>query len=424
MTKRFAFLHSMRFGIILLVLVMACALAGSLIPQDREVDWYTTRYPGIGGTLLVSLGLHRLFGAWYFVLLVGLLGLNLLLCAVLRVGRTTKAFTATLQAAEALQGGRSVSASAADGLRSWLAGKRFKQRDGEGVSVYYRNATGYFGSFAVHLSLLLILIFGGLVLGLSEVNDHPIMPNETISLDDGTQVTLDNFRIADETGRTDYVSSIRITSPEGFSSGPREISVNHPLTYRSYKYYQHMFGNAGTVTATNTETGGWDLFHLAERSFLSGDGRQGIWYEALFPGYLQDEQGNISPLPARTTVYPDPVYYVMVSDGSGLIARFVFPGETIQVGAFAFSFGAPAYFSVIRVKRIPHPFLELLYASFALMIAGFWLCFFHTPIVVGLGPDRYTVLGKPSGASLEIETFFAEQVELQGDAAMEGKGAL
>ena len=50
----------MSFGIAILVLVMLCSLAGSLVPQDRAEAWYVQNYPK-AGTLILKLGINNLF---------------------------------------------------------------------------------------------------------------------------------------------------------------------------------------------------------------------------------------------------------------------------------------------------------------------------------------------------------------------------
>ena len=411
MKRLIAYLRSMKFGIALLILVMAFSFAGSLVPQDRAATWYVENYPNSLGNLIVGLGVHRLFRTWYFVALISLLGLNLLLCTIIRFGSISKQRENVLRSTASLAGGHLIGSAAAKELRNWFKTKRYKEQEGEGQTVFIRNTSGYYGSFVVHLSLLLILLLGGLVLSLSRVTDYNINPNETKLLEDGTQLVLDSFRITDAAGRTEYASEIRITSPQGYQSEQREIKVNHPYTFRSNKYYQHTFGTCGSITATNIQTGGWDVFYLSERSFLSGDGGQGIWYEALFPGYVMDESGQITPLMMQTLIYPDPIYYVLVADSSGRSAQFMFPGDSIQIGEIEFTFNPPAHFSGIRVKRVPHPFLELLFASFALMVFGFWLCFFHQPAIVAIDKDRYKTGGSNSGVQLEIEAFLLNKKE-------------
>ena len=408
MKKLISFLRSMRFGIILLILVMACSLAGSLVPQDRIASWYIENYSENLGNLVVGLGMHRLFSTWYFILLISLLGLNLLLCTLIRFGSIRKTKASTIRSTENLTNGRVINREASLELRNWFANRPFRRKESDDVVTFSKNTSGFYGSFIVHLSLLLILAFGGIVLDSSTISDYQINPLETLRLDDGTLLTLTSFRIVDDAGRTEYASIIDITSPDGFTSSQREIMVNHPYTFRSNKYYQFNYGVCGSITTINALTGGWDVFYLSERSFLSEDNRTGIWYEALFPAYVLDEHGHISPLVMQTMSYPDPVYYVLISDETNREAKFMFPGDSVQIGEIEFIFNAPAYYSGIRVKRVPHPFLELLYVSFMLMVFGFWLCFFHRPVIVAIGLESYKVGGLDDGVPLEIEAFLSD----------------
>ncbi|MCL2046002.1 MAG: cytochrome c biogenesis protein ResB [Oscillospiraceae bacterium] len=409
--KFVAFLRSMKFGIILLILVMACSLAGSLVPQDRADSWYMENYPNNMGNLVVGLGINRLFSTWYFVTLIGLLSINLLFCTIIRFGRIAKTRDSLISSMKNMTNGKNISNEEAIELKNMFAEKKYKSSEANDVIVYSKNSLGFYGSFVVHLGLLLILVFGGLVLKMSTVIDYNVNPSETITLEDGTLLTLESFRIEDETGRTEYASIINVSTPSAQSSIQREIKVNHPFTHRSHKYYQHSYGISGSITATNIKTGGWDTFYLTERSFLSGEGGRGIWYEALFPAYVIDDDGHITPLVMQTFIYPDPVYYVLVADGGGRTARFMLPGDSVQIGDVEFTFNAPAYFSGIRVKEVPHPFLELLFASFILIIIGFWLCFFHLPTLVGIGKDKYKTAGSNDGVQLEIEAFLKANKE-------------
>ncbi len=89
MKKLWNLLRSMRFGLILLALVAACSVLGSVIPQGRDVAFYAQTYRGAHGVILL-LGLHRIFTSWYFAVLLALLCLNLTLCSVVRVRRVAK----------------------------------------------------------------------------------------------------------------------------------------------------------------------------------------------------------------------------------------------------------------------------------------------------------------------------------------------
>ena len=401
------FLRSMKFGIIILILVMVCSLIGSLIPQDRSDAWYINNYPGGFGELVLKLGFNDLFRTWYFILLVSLLGINLTLCSVIRFAAVHKAKKTAIDKAMESEDRHFIGAETAVKIRAFLAGKRYKQREDGGTVIFYRNMTGYYGSFLVHLSLLFILVFGGLVLGLSDVTDYNVLPGETVTLKDGTLLEVEYFRTTDDEGRTDYVSLIFVTTPDGKESHGREISVNYPFTFNSLKYYQHTYGVAGSVTALNTTTGGTDVLYLTEKSFLSADGRNGMWFEALYPGYVEDEHGHIIPLYYNSAgYYPNPIYQVLVSAGGHVHSYMLMPGNIVDTGLISFEFNDPVAYPGIRVKRIPYPFPALLYASFVLITLGFWLCFFHMPALVTVSNDSYAITGqKTQAAQFEIDTF-------------------
>ena len=84
MKKGLHFLRSMRFGLILLGLIGLCSVAGTVIPQGREIAWYAQTYRSFHGVILL-LGLNRVFESWYFILLLVLLCLNLSLCSLVRI---------------------------------------------------------------------------------------------------------------------------------------------------------------------------------------------------------------------------------------------------------------------------------------------------------------------------------------------------
>jgi cytochrome c biogenesis protein len=401
----------MSFGIILLVLVVACSLVGSFVPQGREAGWYLQNYPGIG-SLVLTLGLDHLFRTWYFIALVVLLGLNLALCTATRLRFTFKAKQNAFKAASGLEV-QALSKEDADRLCLHLASRHYRREEAQGVSLFFKNMAGFYGSFVVHLSFLLVLCSGGLVMGLSQSTDYSMMPGETLVLPDGTSLFLERFRTADDEGRTDYASLIRLTSGDESQSVRREISVNSPLRFRSLKYYQHHYGTGGHITAVDEATGGKDEFYLAERSFLSSDGQNGILFEAVHPGYIKEEGGEIVPLASRGMMpFSDPVYQILVFSEGSSRAMMVFPGETVSAGGISFTFNPPAAYPGIRVKYMPAVLLALLYGSFALMIAGFWLCFFCAPAVIAVRDGGYALAGSQnSGAQLEIDGFLAKLKE-------------
>ena len=77
------FLCSMKFAMILLVILVAACTAGSLIPQGEVMSYYTAGYSEHVAGAILLFGLDDVFHCGWFIVLTLFLCLNLLLCNVL-----------------------------------------------------------------------------------------------------------------------------------------------------------------------------------------------------------------------------------------------------------------------------------------------------------------------------------------------------
>ena len=400
--KLIKFLRSMTFGMILLGLILLCSFPGSVIAQGNSADWYVQTYPNWHGVIL-NLGLDDVFGSWYFIALLALLCLNLTLCSLVRIRNVVKASRRASAAAAERQTKVVLSPEDVAQVRELLETQHYKQEVFGETTVYSKNAIGWYGSFVTHLAILLTVLFGAAALYLPRVMDQTCFPGESLVMEDGTSIFVESFHIENELGELDYASIIDIRLADGRSTGKQEISVNYPLSFGGYKVYQQTYGTAGAVTVRNTETGGEDTFILDEMCFLSLDSVNGIWFEALYPGYIRDESGNFTLITQTSGSYADPVYQVLLASEGVYTPVMVFPGETLSVGGVDFTFEDPVEYPGLRIKRTPEAVNALLFAAFGLMIAGLWFCFFQTPAIVAVREDGYTVAGpKPQGLEMEL----------------------
>lgn len=410
MKKTIRFLRSMRFGILLLGLIAAFSVVGSVVPQGREVAYYAQTYRAAHGLILL-LGLHRVFSSWYFIALLALLCLNLTLCSLTRVRVLLHDGDAAARAARLPNEARLTDAGA-DKLRAYMNTLHCREAQYGDATVWHKNAVGRWGTFLTHLSILLTVIFGAAALYLPTVTDQTCLPGEALTMPDGTVIAVERFSIEDETGRLDYASVLRVTLPDGRESETTRVSVNHPMSFGAYKLYQQTYGTAGSVTVTNLETGGSDAFTLTEPVFLSADGRSGVWYEALYPGYLKDPSGNVTLITNTTGSYPDPVYQVQVASDGVYTPTLAFPGDSVRVNGLAFTFNEPVEYPGLRIKKTPTVVNALLVAAFALMTAGLYLTFFVQPVLVKLDAEGYAVGGpKPEGMRMELSLMLRGEKE-------------
>lgn len=404
------FLRSMTFGMILLGLILLCSFPGSVIAQGNTPDWYVQTYPDWHGVIL-KLGLDDVFGSWFFITLLALLCLNLTLCSLIRIRNVVKASKKAAASAAERKTKVFLSAEGTSQLRQLLEERHYKKEVFGETTVYSKNSIGWYGSFVTHLAILLTVLFGAAALYLPKVTDQTCFPGESLPMEDGTSIVVETFQIENGEGKLDYASVIEIRLPDGRTSGQQRISVNYPLSFGGYKVYQQTYGTAGAVTVRNTETGGEDRFLLNEMCFLSLDSINGIWFEALYPGYIRDESGNFTLITRTSGSYEDPVYQVLLASEGVYTPVMVFPGETLSVGGVEFTFEDPVEYPGLRIKRTPEAVNVMLFSAFGLMILGLWFCFFQTPAIVAVREEGYTVAGpKPQGLILELTALLESEI--------------
>lgn len=404
------FLRSMTFGMILLGLILLCSFPGSVIAQGNTPDWYVQTYPDWHGVIL-KLGLDDVFGSWYFITLLALLCLNLTLCSLIRIRNVVKASKKAAASAAERKTKVFLTAEGTSQLRQLLEERHYKKEVFGETTVYSKNSIGWYGSFVTHLAILLTVLFGAAALYLPKVTDQTCFPGESLPMEDGTSIAVESFQIENGEGKLDYASVIEIRLPDGRTSGQQRISVNYPLSFGGYKVYQQTYGTAGAVTVRNTETGGEDRFLLNEMCFLSLDSINGIWFEALYPGYIRDESGNFTLITQTSGSYEDPVYQVLLASEGVYTPVMVFPGETLSVGGVEFTFEDPVEYPGLRIKRTPEAVNVMLFSAFGLMILGLWFCFFQTPAIVAVREEGYTVAGpKPQGLILELTALLESEI--------------
>lgn len=401
-----AFLRSMTFGMILLVMIAACSVAGSLIPQQREAMEYVSRYGADAAEWMMRLKLHDVFSAPYFIVLMAALCLNLTLCSIVRVVKLRGAGK-RLQAAAAAMERKPASE---EKLHAYFGRRGYRKTKQGSVTLYSKYAVGFYGSFLTHLALIVLLVVGALTIYGADVQDRTVMPGESLTLQEGTILTVNAFQIEDETGRLDYASRIVMEDGQGNMSPETIVRVNEPLRFGGYKVYQQTYGTAGAITVLNAQTGGSDTLTLTEPVFLTLDGRNGVYYNALYPGYTQDEDGSFTLVTSTSGAYHDPVYELRVVAQGQTAAVLAFPGETITIEDVSFTMEAPVSYPGLRIKYLPGAILGALYASFAFIVAALYVCFFMRPVCVAVGEDGYAIASpKPQlGLQLELDALNGE----------------
>ena len=392
MKRVLGLLRSMKFGMVLLALIALLSILGTVIPQEQAREVYEAAY-GSGAQVVLFLGLDHLYSTWYYIGLYLLLGVSLLFCSVLRFNRVKHARARLLAGAaraEALEGFRS------DEPEAILRKKGFRKAcDG-----WIRNGLGLYGSFITHLSLLLMLVACACVFALEVKTDYTIRVGESVTLEDGTVLRVDGFSLESD-GRLDYVSDLSATLPDG-AELTGTIRVNQPMRAGRYKIYQSSYEYAGQVDVRTSPDGEDERASLDSAAFLTLDGKSGISYMGGFDTYLRTADGQFYPV-GYPGVEGTEVkgYMTAVIDEDGQRMKLAEVDETIEVGGVYYTFRSPEAYPGLRVKSIPSPVMPTLYASFALLLIGLYLCFFHVPAAAVVRGDGIALKCPKDAESLE-----------------------
>jgi cytochrome c biogenesis protein ResB len=255
-----ATLSSIQFGLVALTAITVVAVIGTIIPQGRPLEFYREQYGAVMVTLITIFRLDTTYTSPLFIGLLGLFGLNLILCTAKRFPLILKTtfHPDTAPVKEGIAGMPirfTLEKISLDDIANAFSQAGFPlKKVGESRLFGEKRWFGYLGSSLVHLSIL-ILLAGGMVSLASGKRASLVLENGQIKtsaeLPDGSMiplgftVRLDSFTVAfydKYPGRPkSYTSSVTVTPLHG-APFKKDIRVNHPLMFQGLTVFQSSYG--------------------------------------------------------------------------------------------------------------------------------------------------------------------------------------
>lgn len=389
------FLSTVKFGVVLLVILVVLSMLGMIIIQ-QNVQGFDAYYAGLTPaerTVFGALGFFDIYYSWYFNLFLLILSLNIILASIDRFPSAWAYITAPKMfgtpgflkrqqenAEVEVEGGSrdEVTEKVAAAFRS--VGFKPRITKGEDLDESEKTRLGIkaakvpafifgergkwnrLGAYIVHVSLLTLFLghFVAFQTGFdADVNMVPGESTEEIQL---IRINLDQqeryavglpFKItcvdieqklidpngSIETFNTlDWRTRIQIDDPQ-YGVAVADVSLNNPFSYRGYRFFQAQtipVGNARTMSLQLTPQNGGEPVNIAlERNGTTKleDGTV-VAYEAFMPDFTFNERGEPD---TRSADYNNPVAVLQVTTASGERERvFAFASnvsDDIPVGA-------------------------------------------------------------------------------------------
>ena len=249
------YLRSLRFTVVVLILIAVVSAAGTLVGQNQPPEYYVTRFGHRGYHILTSLSITDIYHSVTFNALLLLLIINIILCTL---AFAPKRFRSTLSRSEPSY--KPTETETFSSTRDFESVRRIVRREmsrpsrrvteskkGDSVTVSaFPRPLFSLGAVIVHVSILLILL-GGLLsflFGFSgdmairegSATDVIVLKDTAYRLDFSVRLNEFIFEQYDDGTPKEYISNISfITDTE---TEDASLMVNHPARFNGVRFYQ------------------------------------------------------------------------------------------------------------------------------------------------------------------------------------------
>ncbi len=390
--KLYAFLKSMQFGMILLLIVALFCVVGSLLQQNVDPSYYTMRY-GFWGKVMLFLGLDHVYSNAFFLALFGLLFLNLSFCSINRIKKISAIKEQFVEKAAHAPCTLKGNASA---LQTALLNAKFKKK-GHG---YVKNSLGFYGSILTHIGFLLLIIGATFAFTLETKTLLNIPVGTSVALQNQDTLTVNAFQMENEKGDLDYKANLTLTTSNG-ETQTKDVSVNNPAHMGNYTFFQQTYNRSGVLAVSTSDKEQGEIIVLDAPSFISLDGENGIQYLEAYGDHVVDGNGKIAPLNRNDGRIVNPVYLIEIRENGETKRGLTNIDETFHVGGVYFTFKTPQMYPGILVKTLPSFVLPFLYFSFVVLILGLYFCFFTRPVSAYIKDNALSLAFSKESGDLE-----------------------
>ncbi|MFH5837171.1 cytochrome c biogenesis protein ResB [Proteiniclasticum sp. C24MP] len=378
------FFSSMKFGMILLALLALYSTLGTLLPQGNLPGFYEENYSETLVRFIEVFQLSDVYHSIYFMVLTMLLSVNLFFCSIRRLPsairqyRKSEVFESDLLQRKNTE----IETVSTQDPRKFLTNLGFRKTEEvilEEKKIWYgvRRRAGYFGSFIVHLGLLVVIVAfaAGKIWGY-ETYVRGIPGDELFMEDTEYHMDLNDFDIEYRSDYSihQYISTVDYKSSEGEILKSEEISVNDPMRVKGYKVYQ-----SGTGWMMNIIVNKEEEEIRRERFYQSGilfleEENLAIEFRNFYPDFLLSD-GKIY---TRTPFLNNPRYlFTLYENGESVYMNVASIGETVTYKGISFQAFEPRLYTVLQVVKDP----GAIFAGIGgvMMLLGLLLTFYYVP---------------------------------------------
>lgn len=382
--KIFRSFYTMKFGIILLVIIALVSLIGTVIPQANDPSFYRQTYSPLMAELILAFGLDNLYFSPWYLFLTGLLLINLFLCSINRFRPITKRSFEDPDLEKKLSSiDKFVEIPKVENSKKLFKDLGFgdyKEEEIEGQKIKYKfkNKIGYLGSWLTHLAIIVVILaFGyGRYKGFDEYVYG--VPGETLELENSDyKIKIDNYNVLFRKDYTveQYITELQILDKDGKEVDRGISMVNHPFRFDKFNVYQNSTGWAVDALLFKDKKSYKEKILYKSEVFVEDDKKIALQLADFYPDF--DMEDPTKPKTASPFLNHPVALYALFYDGQRVDMGLNHIGDPIEREEYTFVLENPRMFTLVQVANDPGTGFALV--GGVLLLLGLFLAFYVNP---------------------------------------------
>ncbi|MGD9567012.1 MAG: cytochrome c biogenesis protein ResB [Sedimentibacter sp.] len=410
MLKKFTnFLTSLKFGIVLFLIIAVYSIIGTVIPQGMDMKFYLEQYE-VFGSLMIFLGFDHVYSSKIFLIIVFIFTVNLVGCTLKILPSQLRKMKDDYIPAKSKESENLYYEDInIEKFKEVLKKKKFKIIETENGEYAVKHKVGYIGSSITHLGII-IIILGGVISNIfAEEGYINLIRGERADFDEyGFSLVLDDFymTLREDGSVEQYYSELSIYE-ENEKINEEKIWVNNPLSLNGIDFYQSYYGWASKLNIRDKDNvllyesvikdNFYDYYHPEDLTVL---------LYGFYPDFSMDKKGN----PVSVSLEKNkPAYAVMLYKGEEYVSsHIVAPGQPIEYNGIKIEFVDSVLYTGITYRRDFGYYFVLL--GCAVLTLGILLSFYFYPKYILLSSDSIIPVARQNvwGYTVKIKHILKE----------------
>lgn len=400
MLKKFG---SIKVAIVLLILLIAASIIGTLVPQGLTQNQYKEKYGESKYSVLAKLQLLDVYHSYWYTALLAIFCLNLVVCSTVNLTPLVNILKNKNYVSDSTDLSKMafykeiLVPSKTDQAKLNKTNQQIKdifsrslykiKYSDENISYFERGKISRLGPFITHASIILILI-GGILVGRLGFKDYINVPvGQTVDVPHANfKIRADDFKAEfypNSQTPKEYTSVLTVID-NGVEKLTKKIEVNHPMEYKGIRFYQSSYGASDNVEIelSKNSPDGSSKQVIGTYGFTTGheilvpNTNLKIVLVNYVPDFVLDDSGNVS---TRSNEPKNPAALLELYDGAELKYKSwvfqKFPDfHASKDTEYSMKFNASGYYTGLQVSK--SPFLFVVWSGFLIMVVGMFLSFY------------------------------------------------